>query len=387
MFREEDFEDVRPYSDSEINPALLRITSNPVFDRILEFLFSGQDHEKIRNALRSTHSATDFQKIFMHPLVGSILQKTSDGLFSEGFDRITPGTPYLFVANHRDIVLDSAILQVLLFDHGHETSEITFGSNLMINQFVIDLGKVNRMFKVERGGNKAELLNNSRKLSAYIRYTITGKRTSIWIAQRPGRTKNGNDRTEAGLLKMFNMSGSGDFKESISELNIVPLAISYEYEPCCALKVRETMMTLQQGSYQKKSDEDLVSIITGITQPKGRIAMTVGQPLNLMLDTIDDNETLNNKLSMLAGLTDAEIYRNFKLWPGNYIAFDMLNDNDAFGSYYTNADKQRFHDYMENEIRGLEGNPETIKKLFLGIYANPLINAKGGFSGQPISSV
>ncbi|MBN1108462.1 MAG: acyltransferase, partial [Bacteroidales bacterium] len=340
MFKEEDFEDVRPYNDHEINPALIRITSNPLFGKILEFLFPGQDHDQIRHELNSIHKAIDFQMKFMHPLVGSIVQKTSDGLFNEGFNRITPGTPYLFVSNHRDIVLDSAILQVLLFDHGHETSEITFGSNLMINQFVIDLGKVNRMFKVERGGNKAELISNSRKLSAYIRHTITGKRTSVWIAQRPGRTKNGNDRTESGLLKMFNMSGAGDFKESFSELNIVPLVISYEYEPCCALKVRETMVSIQQGSYQKRPDEDLVSIITGITQHKGRIALSVGQPVNSFISRIDDNDTLNNKLTRLAGMIDDEIYSNFKLWPGNYIAFDLLNNNDDYSSFYSKAEKE-----------------------------------------------
>lgn len=375
MFREEDFEDIRPYYDHEINPALIRIISNPVFGKILDFLFPGQDHEKIRQMLASTHSAHDFQFNFMHPLVKSIVSKTSDGLTTDGWDYLVPGTPYLFVSNHRDIVLDSAILQYLLFDHGHETTEITFGSNLMVNQFVVDLGKVNRMFRVERGAGKAELLAVSRKLSSYIRYTITAKKASVWIAQRPGRTKDGNDRTEAGLLKMLNMSGGEDFTGSFRELNVVPLSISYEYEPCCAFKIRELLATRLTGSYRKRPDEDLVSIITGITQPKGRIHIAITRPVNRYIGRIDENDTLNNKLNTLAGMMDEEIYRAYRLWPGNYVASDMMNKSDEYSSFYTPSEKETFLKYMENETKGIEGDRKDIEGLFLEIYANPVRNA------------
>lgn len=375
MFREEDFEDIRPYYDHEINPALIRIISNPVFGKILDFLFPGQDHEKIRQMLASTHSAHDFQFNFMHPLVKSIVSKTSDGLTTDGWENLVPGTPYLFVSNHRDIVLDSAILQFLLFDHGHETTEITFGSNLMVNQFVVDLGKVNRMFRVERGAGKAELLAVSRKLSSYIRYTITAKKASVWIAQRPGRTKDGNDRTEAGLLKMLNMSGGEDFTGSFRELNVVPLSISYEYEPCCAFKIRELLATRLTGSYRKRPDEDLVSIITGITQPKGRIHIAITRPVNRYIGRIDENDTLNNKLNTLAGMMDEEIYRAYRLWPGNYVASDMMNKSDEYSSFYTPSEKETFLKYMENETKGIEGDRKDIEGLFLEIYANPVRNA------------
>ncbi len=375
MFRVEDFEDIRPYSDDEINPALQRILANPLFDKILGFLFPQEKHEQIKKELADTRSAVGFQRSFMHPLVNSIVNKTSDGLTTDGFENLKPGNPYLFIGNHRDIVLDSAILQVLLFDHGHETSEITFGSNLMINQFITDLGKINRMFKVERGGNKAELIANSQKLSAYIRYTIKGKNTSIWIAQRPGRTKNGIDKTETGLLKMLNMSGVNSFTDSFRELNIAPLAISYEYEPCCAFKIRELMVTKQTGSYQKRPDEDLISIITGITQSKGRIHLAVTRPVNDYIDEIDEKDTLNNKLQRLSELIDKELYKHYMLWPGNYVAFDVMNATDRFSSFYTDEEKNKFLKYMENEIRGIEGDRKAIEELFLGIYANPLINA------------
>jgi len=373
MFKEDDFEDIRPYHDHEINPALKRIISEPLFDKILDFLFQGQDKVLIRKMLSETHTAHDFQVHFMHPLVSSIVKKTSAGLTYDGFNQLIPGKPYLFVANHRDIVLDSAMLQVLLLDNGHLTSEITFGSNLMINPFIIDLGKVNRMFKVIRGGNKIELLKNAKRLSAYIRYTITQKKVSAWIAQRSGRTKDGNDRTEPGLLKMFNMSAGGDFHQAFAELNIVPLVVSYEYEPCSAFKIKE-LIALLNGPYQKKPDEDLLSIITGITQPKGRIHMSVGKPVNHLLKELDPDDTLNNKINRLTELIDAEVYRHYKLWPSNYIACDMLSNSVAYRDHYTDHEKKLFLQTMENDIRGLAGEKEMKEEFFLKIYANPLIN-------------
>jgi len=373
MFKEVDFEDIRPYHDHEINPALNRIISEPLFDKILDFLFQDQDKDGIRSMLAETHTAHDFQVRFMHPLVSSIVKKTSAGLTYDGFNQLAPGSPYLFVANHRDIVLDSAILQVLLLDNGHLTSEITFGSNLMINQFIIDLGKVNRMFKVSRGGNKMELLKNAQRLSAYMRYTITRKKVSAWIAQRSGRTKDGNDRTEPGLLKMFNMNAGGDFHQAFAELNIVPLVISYEYEPCCAFKIKE-LIAAREGPYQKKPEEDLLSIITGITRPKGRIHMSVGRPVNLLLKELSPDDTMNNKINRLTELIDAEIYRHYKLWPSNYIACDMVSNSVAYRNHYTDDEKRLFLQHMENEIRGLAGERKIQEELFLKIYANPLIN-------------
>ena len=375
MIGEVEFEDIRPYNDNEINQALRRIISDPSFDAILEFFFPDEDKNKIRESLAGTYTAHDFQLNFMYPLVYSIVRKTSKGLTSDGFGQLTPGTPYLFVANHRDIVLDSAILQVLLLDHNHNTSEITFGSNLMINQFVIDLGKVNRMFKVVRGCNKAELIRNSQILSAYIRHTITVKKNLVWIAQRPGRTKDGNDKTEAGLLKMFNMSSQRNFTDSFSELNIVPLVISYEYEPCCSFKVKELLDSSLHGVYQKNPGEDLKSIVAGLTLPKGRIHMSVGKPVNSFAEMPVEKDTLNNKLIRLAAMIDDEVYSHYRLWPNNYIACDLLHKNEKYHSFYSSAEKEEFLKYKEDETGKIEGDKKTIEELFLKIYANPLVNA------------
>jgi hypothetical protein len=374
MFKVQDFEDIRPYYDEEINPALKRIIVVPEFGKILDFLFPEKDKAQIIDNLSQTYSALDFQKRFMHPLVNSIVNKTSNGLTTSGFDKLSAGTPYLFLANHRDIVLDSAILQVILLDFGHDTSEITFGSNLMTNQFIIDLGKVNRMFKVYRGGNRMELFRNSQLLSAYIRYTITQKHTSAWIAQRNGRTKDGVDKTETGLLKMFNINGPCDFHESFSQLNILPLSISYEYEPCCALKIKELMSVIKGIPYQKEPHEDLMSIITGITQPKGRIHLAACTPVNQLLPDTAKLQSFNDKINKLAALIDTTIYCNYRIWTTNYIAFDLLNHSQKFSRQYTQVELEAFKTYMDKELSIFTGDITLQKELLLKIYANPLIN-------------
>jgi hypothetical protein len=375
MLSEEDFEDIRPYNDDEINPALNRLISDPFFRHIPDFFFPDQEFEMIKRQLSLISSAHEFQEKFMYPLLQSIVKKTSFGFSHEGFEKLRKDTPYLFVANHRDIVLDSALLQTILLEKGYISTEITFGSNLMKGDFVIDFGKVNRMFRLERGGNKTELLKNSRRTSAYLRHTITNKKHSVWIAQRPGRTKNGNDRTEAGLLKMFNMSSCDDFKTSFSELNIVPLIISYEYEPCCAYKIKEVVETERFGVYEKKPGEDLKSIICGITQQKGRIHLAIGDPVNTFLNSVPEEGSLNNKLNCLAALIDEQVYRNYRLWPNNYIAFDLLNGSPNNADKYVQGDKEAFMAYIEKETSGIEGDRTEIVNTFLRIYANPVINS------------
>jgi hypothetical protein len=375
MYTLKDFDDIRPFNDDEINAALHRIVNVNEFGRILEFLFPEKDKNEIIAELKQITTALDFQKQFMHPLVNSIVQKTSKGLTCSGFEYLVPGTPYLFVANHRDIVLDSAMLQVLLLDNGHLTSEISFGSNLMINPFIVDLGRVNRMFKVIRSGNRMEMFRNSKILSSYIRHTITQKGTSAWIAQRNGRTKDGNDKTESGLLKMLNISGTCEFEDSLSELNIVPLSISYEFEPCCAMKINETSIILKGLPYHKAPNEDLRSILAGITQQKGRIHMAVCPPVNHFLHESRDITNYNDRINLLASRMDTEIFRHFRLWPGNYIACDLVNGDTKYSGFYSPAEKLQFIDYMHRELSSLNlDNPEH-RDILLKLYANPVLNA------------
>ena len=367
-----DFEDIRPNNDEEINPALKRITAEPVFQNILDYLFPDRPNEEIISEINTITSAIEFQKVFMHAAIRSIVKQTSNGLTCTGFENINPDKAYLFIANHRDILLDSAILQILLVEHNFETSEITFGSNLMTSEFVIDAGKVNRMFKVFRDGTKREMFVNSKRLSAYMRYTITKKNTSLWIAQRKGRTKDGNDKTEPGLLKMLNISGTGNFLENFTELNIVPLTISYEYEPCDVSKVRELYSSLK-APYKKSPGEDLNSIITGITQQKGRIHFSVGKPINDKLYEIEERAN-NDKINQLTRMIDKQIYENYKLWKTNYIAYDILYNDGKYINKYTSEDKKAFKNYLTKQLNNIKGDKNILLKIFLNIYANPVEN-------------
>ena len=288
MHSEKDFDKLRPYYDYEINAALKRMTASSVFPPIVNFLFPEKKIDEVKELLNNINTVYDFQTKFMHKVVRGIVEKTSAGLTFDGFENLDPNTPYLFIANHRDIVLDSAILQILLVEHKLPTSEITFGDNLMSSDFVVDFGKSNRMFIVYRGGSRAEILNNSKLLSSYIRHAITKKKNSVWIAQRNGRTKDGLDKTEDALLKMLRISSDNDFVDNFSALNIVPLTISYEYEPCGIHKVKE-LVASQNANYIKAPDEDFKSIITGITQKKGKIHLSAGKCINDELITIYQN--------------------------------------------------------------------------------------------------
>lgn len=365
-----EFDDIRPYYDREINAALKRICAVPEFEQVARFVFPEISYDETKAMLCDIHSSDDFQVKFMHRAVRQVVSNFSDGLTYSGFDKLDKNTPCLFISNHRDIVLDSAIFQALLVELDIPRTEITFGSNLMINPFIIDFGKVNKMYKVHRGGTKVELLKNSIHLSKYIRFTITEKRFSSWIAQRNGRTKDGFDKTEEALLKMLNLSGTKDFTGSFSSLNIVPLTISYEYEPCGTLKVNELYQSRDAG-YQKKPGEDFKSILTGFIQPKGKIHLSAGKCVNEALKDFDNNLSVNEKISRLTALIDKQIYQDYKLWKTNYIAYDIL-ENNAFTQQYSAEEKETFLKFIEKEINSMEGDKNTLREMYLKIYANPV---------------
>ena len=288
---------------------------------------------------------------------------------------MNPKKNYLFVANHRDILLDAAILQILLVEHGFPTSEISFGSNLKEKGFITDFGKLNRMFTVLREGTSKELYEISRKLSAYIRHTIIDKKSSVWIAQRNGRTKDGSDFTQNGLLKMLNISGKKSFSENFEQLNLVPLTISYEYEPCDYLKTQEIYLSNLHTKYTKSPGEDLNSIITGIKQFKGKIHLTVGKPIEQKdMTFIDKYENENDKIKAFAAMIDKHIYDNYKTNPVNYIAADLLEKSYKRANKYNVEEKQSFIKYMEDSIKKITGEQDVLRQLFLKIYATPVIN-------------
>ncbi len=371
MFQKE-FEDIRPYYDNEINAALNRLTNYPQFKNILQFLYPESEHKNIINLLNNIHTALDLQTKFMQKLVFDVVAKTSTDFTVTGLLNISPDIPYLFISNHRDIILDSAILQAVLNKNKYPTTEITFGSNLMSNPLIVDFGKANRMFKVNREGNLREILKNSQILSAYIRHTVTEKKASVWIAQRNGRTKNGDDKTETALLKMLNMSGKNSIYENFNELNILPVTISYELEPCCTEKVNEVYVSLTQ-KYVKKPGEDIASIIKGLTQQKGRINLAFGEKVILQTPNFNANETIKE----IANKIDNTIYNNYKLWQFNYVAYDLLYNSTKYSDLYKQNDKNEFLKYKDETIGKIEGDKNEITNIFLNIYANPVANLRG----------
>lgn len=363
------FDELRPYYDSEINSAMLRITNSRYFHQLADYLFPEIDENALKNKLQSINTIRDFQGEIMTSVIDRITDKTIDCITVDGLSNIDPDKQYLFIANHRDIMLDSGLFNNVLFKNGFKTAEITFGSNLMQEELIIDIGKSNKMFKVKRGGTPKEFYKNSSDLSWYIRKTIKEKKESVWIAQRSGRTKNGIDITEQGLIRMIGMSGSKNVIENLGELNIVPVSISYQFETCDSLKARELFLS-KTGKYIKAPGEDINSILTGINEHKGNVHITICQPVsNDELRSLAS--TQNDFYLNVARLIDARIYSGFKLWNTNWIAESILAGTIYFEKF-TEDEYNSFIDRMNKKLSIFEEHSAELTEIFLSIYANPV---------------
>jgi len=367
------YEEFRPYNEAETKEAVLRVTKDNRFFKVIKFFYpeyTQSDYEKLVGTL---NSIKDFQINIMHNIIHKIVDTSSTGLTYSGIKNVKLNENYVFVSNHRDIFLDASLLQIILVDEGLQTTEITFGNNLMKDSLVYDIGKINKMFKVYRKGTPKELLKKTIQLSEYIRYTIFNKKQSVWIAQRGGRTKDGFDKTQTGIIKMLNSSGSGTIEENIKNLNIFPLSISYEFEPNDYLKVNELLNT-EKGKYIKSENEDLNSIIEGIRMNKGRIHLAFGKPINEDLEDVENISRTNDKVKKIAEIIDTQIYKNYKLWANNYIAADILNNENKFLNFYSAKEKETFIDYKNKQLLKVNGDIEKAEEIFLKIYANPVFN-------------
>lgn len=367
------FDDIRPYCDSEIPGAMQRIAESPMLSFVASYVYPGMPLDELKQKLRSVKTVKDFQHAIMYDANEQIIAKTIDAFTFGGGEHVLKGQPCLYVSNHRDIMLDAALLQNKLVDLGHDTSHITFGANLMTNPLVVDVGKSNKMFRVERpGGSAKEFYRGSVHLSDYIRSVITEERESVWIAQRNGRTKDGNDQTDQGIIKMFCMSMPDNKIEALSQLNIVPVSVSYEWEPCDILKAIE-LYESRNVKYIKKPGEDLNSILTGILQHKGRVHFQLC-PAITQDDLMPFNDCTNNEYhKQVARLIDSRVLSAYRLWPNNYIAHDILYGQHRFADKYTNKEKASFMKRL-CLLERYEDCSETLKDIFLGIYANPVGN-------------
>jgi hypothetical protein len=371
------YDDYRPYTNSEAPAAVLRIAENVYFPEIVKFIAPETDINVFVEEFKKIKTIDEFQGRFMYKAFEKVIEISIKKLTYSGLEYLTKDKSYMFISNHRDIVLDSAILQVIFYGNNLKTSEITFGSNLMNPQVIVDFGKLNKMFKIVRGGSACEIFQNSLNVSEYMRHAITEKHESTWIAQRNGRTKDGCDKTEIAVLKMFTMSSKKPFAENLAELNIAPIAVSYEYEPCDFMKTREIYLTKKHGQYVKQAGEDLLSIIHGIQQHKGDTHFSLCKPI-----TREELEecmkfTHNEQFKYLAKIIDNRIYNGYKIFKTNYIAHDLRGNKTEFSDMYSAADKAEFTFYMEKGLEKIEGAKDELREIFLGIYANS-IDAKAG---------
>lgn len=371
-----EFTDISPYTDAEAVEALGKLADHPAVVEVSKAIFPDKEPEFLRKILKSVKSIEEFQILVMNKAVEWVLSTTAHNFSYDGIGNLKKiNGKFLAMSNHRDIILDPAITQVVLYRNAIPMTEIAVGSNLLTNKYIEYLIRSNRMIKVIRGINARHLYLSSQVLSKYIRECITSGRSSIWIAQREGRAKDGIDTTEQGLLKMLDMSGTADFTTNFEELNIVPLSISYEYEPCDILKARERLISRTQ-KYVKGSREDLISIMTGIEQQKGNIHLNIGSPL-----THDEIEAAsccnkNDRYQAIRHAVDVRIIEGYKLWKTNYIGYDMVNHTFKYRDKYTPEDVAQFTDYVEHQLDKVEKSlcRADLRDIFLRIYANPVVS-------------
>lgn len=371
------FDDIRPYRDKkEIKEAIQRIIDDKTFYGFAQQMFAGKTLDEKFKELPNVETTEDFQNKIIKPLIKKLIKQTSDGFTVTGLDNLEKGKCYLFISNHRDIIMDSALLCYGLMNNGFGTTEIAIGSNLLARPWITDLVKLNKSFIVRRGdvGIK-EHLSNAKHLSAYIHETITKRGESVWLAQREGRTKDGHDETQLSLLKMLNLEGEGDVRENFKNLNIVPVSMSYEYEPCDGLKTHELFMKSTPQGYVKTEQDDLISMFIGLKQQKGRIHFAIGEPIcSEIIEEFNEEWTETEVLEKVARIIDKHIVTNYRLFPDNYIALDMLNGSKKYKEYYTKEEKELFIKHMERKLENVNGTSASHRELFLKIYANPVLH-------------
>ena len=367
------FDSIRPFYDTEVNDALSDVIQHPMMKALMNFSFPDVADEVWKEQLKRTHSIRDFQCNFIYQSVRKILEKSSEGLTTSGFEHLEKNTSYLFISNHRDILLDTTLLNATLFEHGLVMTASAIGDNLVKKSFLKILAKLNRNFLVLRGLSPREMLQSSKLLSEYIKQLLLHENRSVWIAQREGRTKDGNDATNPGVLKMLGMASEDkNVMEYFKKIKIVPVSISYEYDPTDVLKMPQLMAEANNEIYVKEKNEDFQNILSGVLGQKKRIQIHIGKVIDSEIDTIVANEeNANKQVLALAQAIDDAILTNYKLWPTNFIAYDILHKTNQYSHLYTENEKSLFERRLEMRID--HDNPVLLEG-FLSMYSNPVVN-------------
>lgn len=372
------FEDIRPLNQDEVQAAIEELLASEEFRHALRYVKPDLDWDQLSAAMRACKTKEQFKSTLAYDAVMTVAKKTTFSLTISGRSRLPEGKPACtFISNHRDIVLDASFLNVMLYDVGYGMTQVAIGDNLLIRPWIKTFVRLNNSFIVKRGVSVRQMLEVSGTLSAYINHTIKDTKESIWIAQREGRAKDSNDRTQPSVLKMLCMAGGKDIIGNLKSLNIVPVAISYEFDPCDYLKAQEFQLKRDNPEYHKTQRDDLLNMETGILNNKGRVHFTISQLINDQLDQLDPNMDRNELFAAVASIIDKEIYHHYRFYPNNYVAYDLLSGTRRFSDHYGLKDKKAFEEYLQKQLDKIvipNKDENFLRKKILEMYANPLKN-------------
>ncbi|MDR2468955.1 MAG: 1-acyl-sn-glycerol-3-phosphate acyltransferase [Tannerella sp.] len=376
-----DFEDIRPLNDDEVSAAIEALIASDGLYNAVKYVWPDVDWDSFTRQMRCCRTKEEFKSTFSYAAVMAIARQSTFSLTISGKSRLPKQTPCTFISNHRDIVLDAAFLNILLYDIGHGLTQVAIGDNLLIHPWIKLLVRINNSFIVKRDMPVRQLLDASRTLSAYIHHTIRDTRESVWISQREGRAKDSNDFTQSALLKMLNMGGETDnILANLMALHIVPVSISYEYDPCDFLKAQEFQLKRDRPDYVKSKRDDLLNMETGILQNKGRVHFSIASPVNPKLQTLDFRMDRNELYSAVAAAVDREIYAHYRFYPCNYVAYDLLYRTMRFRDHYDRQEQKQFEHYLRTQLDKIEipdRDEPYLRTKMLEMYSNPLKNHLG----------
>ena len=370
------FDDIRPLNNNEVSAVIEELVASKGLQEAIRYIVPTLDWEALAQKMRLCKTKEQFKATISYDLVMLIARLSASSLTISGGEKL-PQEACTFISNHRDIVLDAAFLNVLLYDVGHGLTQIAIGDNLMIHPWIKPVVRLNNSFIVKRNIPVRQKLETSKKLSAYIHHTIKETKESIWIAQREGRAKDSNDTTQTSVLKMLNMAGEQDVLTNLMSLNIFPIAISYEYDPCDFLKAQEFQMKRDNPDFEKSKRDDLLNMEMGILKQKGRVHFTIGNSINPTLLTLPHTTNKNELIAAIASVIDREIYANYRFYPCNYVAYDMLYNTLRCSSHYDLQEKELFESYLQKQLDKIDipnKDESFLRCKLLEMYSNPLKN-------------
>lgn len=375
-----DFSDIAPFDDSVFKEKMKELVKEPGFLHAVRYAMPPDDIPALIEELLKIDNKYDFQQSIMFPFLEMLAKKTTAGITLGGIKYFNPGISYTYITNHRDIVLDASFLNLALLRRNLPTTEVAIGNNLLIFDWITNLVRLNKSFIVKRDTRVREALAAAKKLSAYIHYCILVKNESVWIAQREGRAKDSSDHTQESLVKMLSYGGEGSFMEKLKEINLMPVSISYEFDPNDYLKAKEFLLRRRDPQFKKSQHDDLFSMETGLLHFKGKVHFQMTPRINSRLDQIGEFKDANTAAKYVCAIIDQAIHRSYEIFTINYVAYDLLHSTGRFSSKYSESQKQEVESYIQNQLKKVEvenlteEEMEYMRTMMLTMYANPLKN-------------